>query len=122
MRGMPKRRETRSCALKVPRATWAAHAAKAHATSAGANTTCELSVTMEPTALETAATEVAAATATKSTTTAVPSRPCYGTERHGCDANYQTNYLSYFHISHSVARCLAAVTRSRDFVMLLKVY
>ena len=115
MRWMPKRREARSCPFKVPSATWAARAAKADAASTGANTTCNLSVTVEPTALKTAA-------ATKSTTTAVPSRPCYGTERHGCDANYQTNYLSYFHISHSVARCLAAITRSRDFVMLLKVY
>jgi hypothetical protein len=105
MRWMPKRREARSCALKVPSATWAAHAAKADATAAGANTTCNLSVTMEPTALKTAATEVAATA--KSTTTAVPGRPCYGTQRQGCDAKYQTNYLSYFHISYSIAPCLA---------------
>jgi hypothetical protein len=113
---MPKRREARSCALKAPSATWAAHAAKADATSAGANTTCDLSATMEPTAVETAA------TATKSTTTTVSSRRCYGTNRHGCDANYQSNYLFYFHIASSVRACLPAITRSRDFMMLLKVY
>jgi hypothetical protein len=86
---MPKRREASSCALKVPSAISTADAAKADATSADTSTTGTLSVTMEPTALETAA--------IKSTTTAVPSRPCYGTERHGCDANYQINYLSCFH-------------------------
>jgi hypothetical protein len=50
---------------------------------------------MEPaTALEAATTEVTAAAAA---TTTVPSRPYYGTERHGRDANYQINYLFYFH-------------------------
>jgi hypothetical protein len=31
-------------------------------------------------------------TATESSTSAaMPSRPCYGTERHGCDADHQRN-------------------------------
>jgi hypothetical protein len=59
-----------------------------------------LSAGMEPaTAVEAAPTKVTAAAATKSTTTTVSGRPCYGCERHGCDANYQSNYLSLFHIS-----------------------
>ena len=53
-----------------------AHPAKANSASTGANTACNLTVTMEPTALETAATEAAAATATKSPATAMPSSPC----------------------------------------------
>jgi hypothetical protein len=87
---MPKRRKAGSCALKVPTSTWAAHAAKADAASAGANSTCDLSASMEPTtALEAAPTKVTAAATTKSATTAaVPSRPCYGCERHGCNGNY----------------------------------
>ena len=54
--------------------------------------------------METAATKatatarVTATTTESSTSAAVPSRPCYGTERHGCDANEQINYLFYFHV------------------------
>jgi hypothetical protein len=58
---------------------------------------------MKPTALETATAKVTApapvAAATKSTTTSVSGRPCYGCERHGCHGNYQINYLFCFHIS-----------------------
>ena len=84
------------------------HGAKPYATAAGANSISGQSATMEATCLEAAAavettTAGVPATATTKTTTksstsaAVPSRPCYGTERHGCDANEQINYLFYFH-------------------------
>jgi hypothetical protein len=53
-----------------------------------------VSATTEPTAGVIAA---AATTKSSSTTAVVPSRPCYWTERHGCDANYQSNYFFYFH-------------------------
>jgi len=42
-------------------------------------------------------------TTAKSSTTAVRSSPRNGTERHGCDANYQTDYLFNFHVLSSVA-------------------
>jgi hypothetical protein len=74
------------------------HGAKADATSAGANSTSDQSATMEPTCLEAAAAvettipEVSATTkptATESSTaTTVSRRPCYGTQRHGCDTDY----------------------------------
>jgi hypothetical protein len=70
-----------------------AHGAKAYATSAGANSTCDVSGTTEPTAGVTATTT----TKSSSTAAAVPSRPRYGTERHGCGTNHQSNYLLYFH-------------------------
>jgi hypothetical protein len=87
---MSKRREAGSCSLKVRYTTSEARSTKAYATSTGANSTCDLPATMEPTALETATTEVTATT--KSTTAAaVPSRQCYGTQRHRCNTYYQTN-------------------------------
>jgi hypothetical protein len=103
---MPKRREAGSRAFKGGSTTSTAHSAKADATSAGANSTCDDSATAECAATETTAAEVTAAakatatarvaattkpTATESPTTTLPSRPCYGIERHGCDANYQSN-------------------------------
>jgi hypothetical protein len=45
---------------------------------------------METTAAEVTAATKATATARVAATTK-PSRPCYGIERHGCDANYQSN-------------------------------
>jgi hypothetical protein len=101
VRRMTERREARPCTLKVRSTTSTAHSAKADATSAGANSTCDDSATVEHAAVETTAAEVTAAskatatarvaaTTTESTTT-VPSGPCYGIERHGCDANYQSN-------------------------------
>src|SRR6266496_3491352 len=100
VRRMAKRREARPCTLKVRSTTSTAHSAKADATSAGANSTCDDSATAEHAAVETTAAEVTAATkatatarvaTTTESTTTVPSRPCYGIERHGCDANYQSN-------------------------------
>ena len=85
------------------------HSAKPYATAAGANSTSGQSATMEATCLEagaavkTTTAGVPATATTKTTTTksstsaAVPSRRCDGTERHGCDANEQINYLFYFH-------------------------
>jgi hypothetical protein len=99
---MPKRGEAWPHALKVRSTTSGAHSAKADATSAGANSTCGDSATAECAAVE--ATTAGVTAATKSTTTAesstsaaVPSRPCYGTERHSRDADYQSSYLFYFH-------------------------
>jgi hypothetical protein len=99
---MPKRGEAWPHALKVRSTTSGAHSAKADATSAGANSTCGDSATAECAAVE--ATTAGVTAATKSTTTAesstsaaVPSRPCYGTERHSRDADYQNSYLFYFH-------------------------
>jgi hypothetical protein len=98
---MAERREARPCTLKVRSTTSTAHSAKADATSAGANPTCDDSATAEHAAVETTAAEVTAATkatvparvaaTTTESTTTVPSGPCYGIERHGCDANYQSN-------------------------------
>jgi len=100
MRWVAKRGKARSCALKVPSATYGTHATEADATSASANTTCDLSATMEPTtALEAATAKVTADATAKSTTTTVSGSPCYRTDRQGCDANYQSNYLFHFHIS-----------------------
>ena len=79
---MPKRRKAWSCALKAWNPPRNVHAAKADAASAIANFASHGSVTMKATA----AMEAAAARVT--TTTTVASRPCYGTYRHGCDANY----------------------------------
>ena len=104
------------------------HGAKADATSARANSTSDQSATMEPTCLEAATAvetttpaEVTAArvtATTKPTSAAVPSRPCYGTERHGRDANDQINYLFYLHSFIFVSLCFATMARPRDFVML----
>src|SRR6476661_1309234 len=94
MRWMAKRGKARSCALKVPSATYGTHATEADATSASANTTCDLSDTMEA-----ATAQVTADATAKSTTTTVSGSPCYRTDRQGCDANYQSNYLFHFHIS-----------------------
>jgi len=108
---MAKRRKARSCALKVSSATYATHATEANATSSDANTARDLSAAMEPTpALEAAPTKVTAATTTKPTTT-VSGRPRYGSDRQGCDANYQSNCLLNFHTSRSVAPSLAATAR-----------
>ena len=86
---MAKGGEARSRALKVRNTIWHAHSAKADATSAAANSTCNWPATVRRTAVETTTTTVTAA--------AVPSSKCYGTERHGCDPDYQSNYLLYFH-------------------------
>jgi len=110
------------------------HGAEAYATSAGANATCDQSATAECAAMETTATEVTGATkatatarvtattkatATESSTSAaVPSRRCYGTERHGRDANDQINYLFYLHSFIFVSLCFATMARPRDFAML----
>ena len=68
VRWMPKRGEARSRALKVRSTIWHAHSAKADATSAAANSMCDLSATMEPTCLE-AATAVETTTAGPCTST-----------------------------------------------------
>jgi hypothetical protein len=65
----------------------AAHSAKTDSASASTSSPCSVSDTTEPTAVETAPTDVAAA-ASKSTTTNVTGRPCYGAKGHECDANY----------------------------------
>src|SRR6266496_2177494 len=83
VRRMAKRREARPCTLKVRSTTSTAHSAKADATSTGANSTCDAAATK--------ATATARVATTTESTTTVPSRPCYGIERHGCDANYQSN-------------------------------
>jgi hypothetical protein len=105
-----------------------AHGAKAYATAARADSACDQSATMEPTRLEAAAgvetTTAGVPAATKSTATksstsaAVPSRRCYGTERHGRDANDQINYLFYLHSFIFVSLCFATMARPRDFAML----
>jgi len=138
VRGMTERREARPCTLKVRNAMRGAHSAKPDAASAAANSMCDLSATMEPTCLEAATAmetttpaEVTAArvtattkpTATESSTSAaVPSRPCYGTERHGRDANDQINYLFYLHSFIFVSLCFATMARPRDFVMLREMH
>jgi len=105
------------------------HGAKAYATSAGANSTSGQSATMEATCLEAAVAAVetttagvpaaSKATATESSTSAaVPSRRCYGTERHGRDANDQINYLFYLHSFIFASLCFATMARPRDFAML----
>jgi hypothetical protein len=107
------------------------HGAKAYAASAAANSTSGQSATMEATCLEAAAAAVETTTAgvpatatTKptatesSTSAAVPSRPRYGTERHGRDANDQINYLFYLHSFIFVSLCFATMARPRDFAML----
>jgi len=76
------------------------HGAKAYAPSTGANATCGDSSAADASTLQ--ATEMAATTkptATKASTTSavMPSRPCYGTDSNGCNADYQSNYLLYFH-------------------------
>jgi len=79
VRRMPKRRKAGSCAFKVRNPASDPRSTEADATTAGTNTTCDLSATMEATALKSAATEVT--TTTKPTTIAVTGRPCYGTKR-----------------------------------------
>ena len=84
---------------------------------------------METTAAEVTAANKATATARVTATTkptsaesstpaAVPSRPRYGTERHGRDANDQINYLFYLHTFIFVSLCFATMARPRDFAML----
>jgi hypothetical protein len=105
VRRMAERREARPCTLKVRSTTSTAHSAKADAAPARASSTWNGYATAECAAMETTAAQVTATTkatatarvaattkptATESTTT-VPSRPCYGIERHGCDANDQSN-------------------------------
>src|SRR2546423_4927381 len=48
MRWMAKRRKARSCALKVPSTTYTTHTTEADTTSSNANTTYDLSATIEP--------------------------------------------------------------------------
>src|SRR4029077_11510947 len=87
-----KGRKAWSCALKARNTVRDTHPAEADAASAIANSSpCNVSATTEPSAVETATAKSAAATTT------MTSRPCDGTERHGCDANYQSNNLSNFH-------------------------
>src|SRR5206468_11331190 len=95
VRWMPKRGEARSRAFKTRNTIWHAHSAKADATSTAANSMCDLSATTEPSCLETTTAKVAAAT--EASSAAMPSRPCYGTGSNGCNADYQSNYLLYFH-------------------------
>jgi hypothetical protein len=71
-----------------------------------ATTTARVAATTKPTATEAA-----------STSAAVSSRPCYGTERHGRDANDQINYLFYLHSFIFVSLCFVTMARERDFVM-----
>ena len=141
VRWVPKRGEPGSRALKVRNTIWHAHSAKADATSTAANSMCDLSATMQPTCLEaatpvetttagpctsTSASGVPATAATKTTTTessstaAVASCPCCGTQRHECDASYQTDCLSDFHTPHSIAPCFVTMARLRDFVVALE--
>ena len=97
---MSKGRKAGSCAFKAWNTTSDASSTKANATTTGANATCDLSAALEAATTEvTTATMESAALEAAATTTAVPSGPCYGCERYGCDANYQINYSSYFHIS-----------------------
>jgi hypothetical protein len=76
---MPKRREAGSSAFKARNTIWHAHSAKADATSAAANSMCDLSATMEPTCLE-------AATAVETTTAG----PCTSTSTSGVPATATT--------------------------------
>src|SRR2546421_9220631 len=118
-------REPGSCAGEGRNAMRRMHGAKADAISARAKSTSDQSATMEPTCLEattavetTTPAEMTAArvtattkpTATESSTSAaVPSRPCYVTERHGRDANDQINYLFYLHSFIFVSLCFATM-------------
>jgi hypothetical protein len=65
--------------------------------------TARVAATTKPTATE------------SSTSAAMPSRPCYGTERHGRDASYQSNYLFYFHAFKFGASLLAGHCASAGF-------
>jgi len=101
---VPKRGEAWPRALKVRSTTSGAHSAKADATSAGANPTCGDSATAECAAVKATAAEVTAATkpttaSESSASAAMSSRPCWGSERHSRDDNYQSSYLFYFHAS-----------------------
>jgi hypothetical protein len=77
---MPKRREAGSSAFKARNTIWHAHSAKADATSAAANSMCDLSATMEPTCLE-AATAVETTTARPYTTTSASGVPATATTK-----------------------------------------
>jgi hypothetical protein len=88
VRWMPKWRKAWSCTFKARNTARDVHAAKADAASAIANSTCHVSATTEPTAVETTATgEVTATTKSSTHTTTVAGRPCYGAQRHEYDAN-----------------------------------
>src|SRR4029450_5568495 len=83
VRWMPKRGEAWPRALKVRSTTSGAHSAKADATSAGANSTCDDSATAQCPPVEATTAEVTAATkpttaSESSASAAVPSRPSYG--------------------------------------------
>jgi hypothetical protein len=108
VRRMAERREARPCTLKGRSTTSTAHSAKADAASAGTSSAWDGYATAERAAMETTtpaevtaatkATATARVTATtkptateSSTSAAMPSRPCHGTERHGCYTDYQRN-------------------------------
>src|ERR1700730_10659191 len=55
------------------------------------------------------------ATVEASSTPAVGSGPQHGSERHGCDANYESTYLFYFHVFRVGRACFFAIPRPRDF-------
>jgi hypothetical protein len=66
-------------------------------------TPAEVTATTKPTATE------------SSTSAAMPSRPCYGTQRHGRDAYYQSNYLSNSHVLKFGRALLAGDCASAGF-------
>jgi len=71
------------------------HATEADAPSAIANSNRDVTFAAAS-AVESATASVTASA--KSPATTVVTCPCYRTERHDCDANYQTNYYLNFHI------------------------
>jgi hypothetical protein len=81
---------------------------------------CDHSATAERTSVETTTPRVAAATkpsatGESSTSAAVSSRKCYGTERNGCYTDYQSNYLLYFHAFKFDLALLASDSASAGF-------
>jgi hypothetical protein len=56
-----------------------------------------------------------ATTTESSSTAAVASCPCCGTQRHECDADYQSNYLLYFHAFKFDLALLASDSASAGF-------
>ena len=89
---MPKCRKAWPCPLKVGNTTRNTHPAKADAATAVANSTCDVSATIEPATVE-------SATAQTSTSTAVASRQKrltgYGKKE---DPNQTANYWLCFHV------------------------
>jgi hypothetical protein len=133
---MPKRGEARSRALKVRNTILHAHSAKADATSAAANSMCDLSATMEPTCLEAAtapestataevtfattavATAAAKAAAAKSSSTAatVSDRPI-DRAKHKQRGGYYAKYSFCFHtyrVAPAPCRCHCEAVRFCD--------